>query len=315
MVRLSGEHHAQDGGAEALLGGLEGTGALGGEGEQGDGRVDGVPLGGAEGGAGADGEGAPDAAAGAERLEFDAVVGAADDGAGGGGAFAQPLDVGGEAGGPAGGPLGRDGDGLAGGVVEGGPAVDVRGEAGDDGVGALGERGPGQFALDLEAGGDGAVLVGGDGGGDGLADGEEGGAARHFEERQVLLAGRFEERRGDLVVVHPHGEPEPDDPGGEQPPHVAAHRLQVLGVEGERGGEQQLAALHVGHGIGELTDVRPADGGVETVLPGTDDELEGGVLRERGEGGRHWGPSDLWGEGGAPPVGRRAPDCASPREG
>ncbi len=68
---------------------------------------------------------------------------------------------------------------------------------------------------------------------------------------------------------------------------MAAHRLDVLGVERHGGGQQQLAALHVGHGVGEFADVRPADGRVEVVLARPHGELERRVLDEGGEGERH----------------------------
>ncbi len=291
MVRLAGEQHAQDGGADALLGGVQGTGAFGGEGEQGDGGVDGVPLGGAEGRRGADGERRAGAPAGAQGVQFDPVLvlRSGHDRGGGRGAFPQPGHVRGEPRGPPAGPVRRGGDDGARGVVERGPPVDLRGERGQQPLRAGGQGLPGQFPLGGEARGHRAVLVGGDGGGHGLADGEERGAARHLQERQALRAGGVDEGVGDVVVVHPDGEAEPDHPGAGQPLHVAAHRLPVLRVELERGDQQQLTALHVGHGVGELTGVRPADGHVEAVLARAHGQSERGVMDERGERRGHRG--------------------------
>src|SRR5690606_33564906 len=89
-VGLPGEQHAQDGGADALIGGVQGAGAFRVEGEQGDRGVEGIPLGGAEGGGRADGEGGAGAPAGAQGVQFDPVVvlGAGDVGGGGRGTFA-----------------------------------------------------------------------------------------------------------------------------------------------------------------------------------------------------------------------------------
>lgn len=139
----------------------------------------GVAFGGAGRGGGAHGEGGARAASGAEAVQLDAVLAVAlaagdDDGAGGRGPLPQSFDVGGEPGRAPSGPLGRGGDDGPGGVVQGGPPVDLAGERGEQSLGAGAERLPGQLALGGEAGGDGAVLVGGYGRGDGLADGEEG---------------------------------------------------------------------------------------------------------------------------------------------
>lgn len=295
-----------------MLGALEGAGAGGGQGEQGDGGVHGVALGGPERRSRTDGQRAAGPAAGAQRLELDPVLVVADDDAGGGGPVPEALDVGGEAGGAAGGPVRGGGEHRAGGVVQGGPAVDVGGEPGEELGGAVpGERGLRQLALGLEAGGDRAVLVGGDGGGDGLADGEERGAAGHFEERQPCLLGGFHEGGGDVVVVHPDREPHPGDPGPGQPPHVAPHGLGVVGVEIGGGHEEEFTAVHVRDGVGQLAGVGPAHGGAEPVLARPHGELERRVLDERGERGGH-GPGTLkvGDEVAAPPCGRpdRRPD-------
>ncbi|GFN07595.1 hypothetical protein Smic_61510 [Streptomyces microflavus] len=162
------------------------------------------------------------------------------------------------------------------------------GQAGKEVGGAVpGERGLGQLALGLEAGGDRAVLVGGDGGGDGLADGEERGAAGHFEERQALLLGGVDEGGRDVLVVDPDREAHPGDPGSGQPPHVPPHGLGVLGVQVGGGHEEQFAAVHVRDGVGELAGVGPAHRGVEPVRPRPHRELERRVLDERGERGGH----------------------------
>ena len=131
------------------------------------------------------------------------------------------------------------------------------------------------------------VLVGRDRRRHRLADGEEGRAARHLQQRQALLLGRVHQRPGNLLVVDPHGEAEPDHPRLGQPPHIAPHGLRVLGVQFERGDQQQLAALHVGHRVRQLADVRPAHRHVQTVLARPYGQLQRGVVDERGERGRH----------------------------
>ncbi len=198
-------------------------------------------------------------------------------------ALAQPLHVPGEPRGPAARPLRRAGDDGARGVVQRRPAVDLRGERGQQALRAVGQGPPGQLALGGEARGDRAVLVGGDRGGHGLADREEGGAARHLQERQAFLAGRFHQGPGDVVVVDADGESEAHHSGAHQPLHVPAHRLGVLGVQLEGGDQQQFAALHVGHGVGEFADVGPAHRHVEAVLAGAHGQLERRVVDERGE--------------------------------
>jgi hypothetical protein len=191
------------------------------------------------------------------------------------------------AGGPPPAPLGRGGDDGAGGVVQGGPSVDLPGERAEQPLGAGVEGLLGQLALGGEPCGDGPVLIGGDGGGDGLADGEEGGAAGDLQQRQPLLPAGVDEGRRDVLVVDPDGEPEPHDTGPGQPLHIPPHGLRVLGVQLERRDQQQLTALHVRHGVGQLADVGPADGHVETVLARTHGQLQRGVVDERGEGGGH----------------------------
>ncbi|KIX68581.1 hypothetical protein SF12_21475 [Streptomyces sp. MBRL 601] len=83
------------------------------------------------------------------------------------------------------------------------------------------------------------------------------------------------------------GEAEPRDPGLAEPAYVPPHRLRVLGVQLERRDEQQLAALHVRHRVGQLARVGPAHRGGQAFLTGAHRELERGVVDEGGEGGRH----------------------------
>jgi hypothetical protein len=114
-------------------------------------------------------------------------------------------------------------------------------------------------------------------------------AARHLQQRQPFLARGLDQRLGDVVVVDADGEAESDDARAGQPLHIAAHRFPVLRVEFQRGDQEQLAALHVRHGVGELAGVRPADGRVEAVLPRAHGQFERGVVDERGERRGHRG--------------------------
>ncbi len=289
MVGLAREEHAQHRRTDALLGRVQGAGAFGGEGEQGDGGVDGVPFGGAERGGRPHGERGARAAAGAEAVQLHPVVvlGPADDGGRGRGPLPQPFDLGGDPGGAAAGPIRRGGDDGARGVVQRRPAVDLGGERAEHPLRAGVQRLLGQLALGGEACRDRPVLVGGDGGGHGLADGEEGGAAGHLQQRQPLLRAGVDEGVGDLLVVDPDGEPQPDHPRADEPPHIPPHGLRILRVQLERGDQQQLAALHVGDGVGQLADVRPADGHVQAVLARAHGQLERGVVDERGESRGH----------------------------
>lgn len=298
MVGLAREQHPQHGGAEPLLSLPQGAGTLGGQGQQRDRGVHGIALGGAQRRARADREHAAGGTApGAQRLQLHPVgdgrvlgrfrargpglAAPADHDAGGAGAGAQPLDVGGEPGGAAGSPVGGDGDHGAGDVVERGPAVDMGGEPGEQRGGPLGaDGGARQLALRLEPGGHGPVLVGGYRRGDGLADRDEGGGAGHADQRQPLLLGRRGERGRHLGVLDAEREAEPDHARAHQPPHIAAHLLRVLGLDLHRGDQEQLAALHIGHGVSELADMCPAHRRLQPVLAREHGQLETGVADE-----------------------------------
>lgn len=251
--------------------------------------MDGVPFRRPERGGGPHREGCFRPSAGAEGVQFDAVlvVRAAHHRGGRRGALPQPFHVRREPGGPAAGPLRCGGDDGAGRVVERGPSVDLRGERGEQPLRAVGEGLPGQLALRGEPCGHGPVLVGGDGGGDGLADREERGPPGHFEQRQPLLRRGVDQRLRDLVVVDPDGEPEPHDPRPHQPLHIPPHGLGVLRVQLQRGDQQQFPALHVRHRVGQLAGMDPAHGHVQAVLAGAHGEFERGVVDERGERGGH----------------------------
>lgn len=113
------------------------------------------------------------------------------------------------------------------------------------------------------------------------------GCGGDLQERQALFLRRVDQGLRDLVVVDPDGEAEPDDAGSHQPLHIAPHDVRILRVQLERGDQQQFPALHVRHGVGELADVGPADGYVQTVLARPHGQFERGVVDDRGERGAH----------------------------
>ena len=95
--------------------------------------------------------------------------------------------------------------------------------AGEQPGGALGERGPRQLPLRLETGRHRPVLVGRDRRRDGLADGEEGGAARHLEQRQaLLLAPRRRAPPGCRRSTTPTAKPSPTTPAPTSRAHSGA---------------------------------------------------------------------------------------------